>query len=240
MNLIPFTELTTFSKVFAESGIFADVKNAAQALVKIQAGQEMGIPPFAAMSGVHLIQGKAIVGAGLLAARVQGSGKYKYRVTEHNDKVCSVTFYEGGETLGISTFTIEDAKRAGTKNVDKFPRNMLFARAMSNGVKWFTPDLFGGPVYVPGEIPDDDKFEDVQHEVVPDAPAESAQLSAPDPAVSLAACRTVADLQEWRLKDGATMTPEIKALFMKRYNRFNGQETAQDFAKEAAQKEETI
>ncbi|NBO17384.1 MAG: hypothetical protein EBV07_00610 [Proteobacteria bacterium] len=54
--------------------------------------------------------------------------------------------------IGNSTFTIEDAKKAGTKNTDKFPRNMLFARAMSNGVKWYTPDVFAGPVYVPEEM----------------------------------------------------------------------------------------
>ena len=28
---------------------------------------------------------------------------------------------------------------------------MLFARAISNGVKWYCPDVFGGPVYVPEE-----------------------------------------------------------------------------------------
>ena len=29
---------------------------------------------------------------------------------------------------------------------------MLFARAVSNGVKWFAPDIFSGPVYVPEEM----------------------------------------------------------------------------------------
>jgi hypothetical protein len=29
---------------------------------------------------------------------------------------------------------------------------MLFARAMSDGVKWYTPDVFNGPVYTPDEI----------------------------------------------------------------------------------------
>ena len=33
-----------------------------------------------------------------------------------------------------------------------FARNMLFARAMSNGARWFTPDVFGGPVYTPDEL----------------------------------------------------------------------------------------
>ena len=48
--------------------------------------------------------------------------------------------------------SIEDAKKAGTKNIDRFPKNMLFARAMSNGVKWYTPDIYESPVYVPEEM----------------------------------------------------------------------------------------
>lgn len=149
---LPLNEIMTIGKAFAESGMFGDTKKAAEAIVKIQAGQEMGISPFAAMSGIHIIQGKPTVGAGIIASCIKRSGKYNYKVKEMNDKICSVDFYEGEENIGNSTFTIEDAKKAGTKNLDKFPRNMLFARAISNGVKWFTPDVFSGPVYTPEEM----------------------------------------------------------------------------------------
>lgn len=157
------TEIMSIGKAFAESGMFPDIKTAAQAVVKIQAGAEMGIPPFAAMSGIHIIQGKPTVGAGLMAANVKGSGKYDYRVVESTEKLCSIDFYQGKEKIGNSTFTIEDAKKAQTKNLDKFPKNMLFARAISNGVKWYTPDVFSGPVYVPEEM-EAVKTEDVPHE----------------------------------------------------------------------------
>lgn len=157
------SEIMSIGKAFHESGMFTDIKSAAQAVVKIQAGAEMGIPPFAAMSGIHIIQGKPTVGAGLMAANVKGSGKYDYRVVESTEKVCSIDFYQGKEKIGNSTFTIEDAKKAGTKNIDKFPKNMLFARAISNGVKWFTPDVFSGPVYVPEEMPEPEVTEDVTH-----------------------------------------------------------------------------
>lgn len=151
-------------KAFHESGMFVDIKSAAQAVVKIQAGAEIGIPPFAAMSGIHIIQGKPTIGAGLIASTVKGSGKYDYRVIQQDEKICSIDFYQGKEKLGNSTFTIEDAKKAQTKNLDKFPKNMLFARAISNGVKWFCPDVFSGPVYVPEEMPE--VTEDVKHEEV--------------------------------------------------------------------------
>ena len=146
------TDLLNISKAFAESGMFTDIKSAAQAMVKISAGQEIGIPPFASMSGIHIIQGKPTIGAGLIASSIKGSGKYDFRVVEHSEKICSIEFFQGKESLGISTFTIEDAKKAGTKNIDKFPKNMLFARAISNGVKFYTPDVFSGPVYTPEEM----------------------------------------------------------------------------------------
>jgi len=100
----------------------------------------------------------------LIAATVKGSGKYDYKVKLMDEKICSIDFYQGTEMIGNSAFTIEDAKKALTKNIDKFPKNMLFARAISNGVKWFCPDVFSGPVYVPEEMPI--ITEDVSHEVV--------------------------------------------------------------------------
>ena len=63
---LPVNDVMTLAKTFAESGMFTDTKQTAQAFVKIMAGQEIGIPPFAAMSGVHIIQGKPTIGAGLI------------------------------------------------------------------------------------------------------------------------------------------------------------------------------
>ena len=179
------TEIMSIGKAFAESGMFPDIKTAAQAVVKIQAGSEMGIPPFAAMSGIHIIQGKPTVGAGLMAANVKGSGKYDYRVIESTEKVCSIDFYQGKEKIGNSTFTIDDARKAGTKNLDKFPKNMLFARAISNGVKWYTPDVFSGPVYVPEEM--NQITEDVPHVEIIDPVNDAID--------KLAHCQTVEDLK---------------------------------------------
>lgn len=145
-------ELARVATMMAKSGFFKDASDAAQAGVKIMAGQAWGIDPFSAMSGIHVIQGKATVGAHLMAAKVKGSGKYDYRVREMTDQVCSIEYFEAGESLGVSTFSLEDAKKAGTQNLTKFPRNMLFARAMSNGQRWFCPDVFTTPVYTPEEM----------------------------------------------------------------------------------------
>lgn len=142
----------TLGDILASSGYFKDARDASQAIVKILAGRELGFGPIAAMTGVHIIQGRPSLSANLMAAAIKNGGKYNYRVKTLTNKECSIEFFECGESVGVSTFTEADAKLAGTQNMNKYPRNMLFARAMSNGAKWFCPDVFGGPVYTPDEM----------------------------------------------------------------------------------------
>ena len=150
-------DLARIGKMMAVSGYFQDAREAAQAAVKVQAGMEMGFGPFTSMTGIHIIQGRPSVGANLMASAVKANPKYDYRVREHNDNVCRIEFFEiingKRESIGVSEFTLADGKKAGTKNLDKFPRNMLFASAMSNGIRWFCPDAFNGStVYTPEEL----------------------------------------------------------------------------------------
>lgn len=169
ITTMPVNDIMTMAKTFVESGMFADTKQAAQAFVKIQAGQEIGLAPFAAMSGINILLGKPTFGAGVIASSVKGSSKYDFKVKELNDKICSIDFFEGKDFIGNSTFTIEDAKKQSTKNLDKFPKNMLYARAISNGQKWFCPDVFQMAVYVPEEMPEP-ITEDVAHVEVVEVP----------------------------------------------------------------------
>lgn len=164
LAIIQADELDTIQRtgrMLAASGYFDAKGDSAQSIAmmatKIMAGREMGFGPFASVNGVHIISGKPSVGANLMAAAVKGNGRYDYRVREMTDKVCKIEFFQRNgdklESLGVSEFNATDATKAGTKNMDKFPRNMLFARAMSNGVRWYCPDVFNGnAVYVPEEL----------------------------------------------------------------------------------------
>lgn len=150
-------DLQDIAQVFVKSGFFADTADLAKTQVKIMAGREIGLEPFASMSGIHVIKGKVTYGANVMAAKVKGSGRYDYRVREMTDKACRIMFMQfvsgKWEEVGLSEFTIEDARKAGTQNTDRFPRNMLFARAISNGVKWFCPDVTSGvTMYAPEEF----------------------------------------------------------------------------------------
>jgi hypothetical protein len=158
--LVPVTtdEAISLGKILAQSGYFADSKEAAQAITKIIAGKELGIGPVAAMTGIHVIKGKISLSANLIAAIIKRSGRYDYRVKRLDAEVCVLEFTDGGKPAGESSFTMKDAAAAGltNENLRKFPRNMLFARAMSNGAKWYCPDCFIAPVYTPEELQADD------------------------------------------------------------------------------------
>ncbi len=150
------SELKGIAEVFAKSGYFRDAREASQAFVKILAGQELGIPPMQAMTGYHIVEGKPVASATLIGTLIKRSARYNYRVVEHSDEVCAIIFLEGEDEIGVSRFTIADAKVAGLMRPGsgwtKYPKNMLFARALSNGAKWYTPDVFGGPIYTPDEL----------------------------------------------------------------------------------------
>lgn len=148
----PPADIMQLGSVLQRSGFFDDIKSEAQAIVKVMAGAELGFGPIASMTGIHVIKGKVAVGANLIASAIKRSGRYDYRVREHSDTVCEIQFFERGQPIGVSRFTEADARRMQTQNMNRFPKNMLFARALSNGAKWYTPDIFGGPIYTPDEL----------------------------------------------------------------------------------------
>ena len=144
-------ELETFARMASASGYFSDAREAAQAMVKIAAGLEMGIAPIQAMTSIHVIKGRVTLSANLMAAQVRRAG-YRYLVA-WSEGACSITFFDGENKLGESSFSLRDAKTAGLSGGGwaKYPRNMLFARAMMNGVRWYLPELALG-IYDPEEL----------------------------------------------------------------------------------------
>lgn len=161
LELKTVDDIYKVSDILAKSGMFGDVQSAAKCFVKVLAGKELGIPAFASMTGIHLIQGKPALSANLMAALIKGSGKYRYKKIKHTSEVCELEFFElwqnNWESLGISSFSKDDAQAAGllagNPNWKKYPKNMLFARAISNGFREFCPDLaLGAPIYNPDEL----------------------------------------------------------------------------------------
>tara|TARA_R110001599_G_scaffold189710_3_gene384511 strand:- start:1 stop:714 length:714 start_codon:yes stop_codon:yes gene_type:complete len=157
-----FDDLKRFCSASAASGYFKDAQDVAKAIVKVQAGMELGVPPIASMAGIHIVEGKPTLSSGLIASRIKASGKYRFVVKKHTDEECELEFKEKldgvWETAGIASFTMADAAKAGIgtrSNWKRYPKNMLFARAISNGARWYCADIFTGAIYTTEEIQDD-------------------------------------------------------------------------------------
>lgn len=161
-SMPPQMDIFRLAQALAKSGYFQDAKDEAQAVVKVLYGQELGIGPVAAMMGIYIEKGKPALHAGLIASIIKGSARYDYKVLRLDDAGCEIEFFERRgvglgqfETVGKSSFTKEDAELAQLTQKEtykKFPRNLFFARAISNGAKWYCPDIFSGSVYTPEEM----------------------------------------------------------------------------------------
>jgi hypothetical protein len=154
------------ASAFFKSGMFPNLKNEAQAYVLILAGEEMGVGPMEAVTGITLIQGKPTMSANLLAALVKRHPRYDYRVADHSDSTCRIEFIQDGEVSGVSEFTLDDAKKAGlggNQTWKKYPSALLFARALTQGVRWYAPDVTSSAAYTPEELGSDVEPEDVQN-----------------------------------------------------------------------------
>ncbi len=159
-HLINDLTLQQAAKAIAASRMFRDVRDAGQSIVKILRGRELGIGPIAAHEGIFFVKEKLALSANLMAAVIKSSGKYRCTIREHTNTVCVLEFLERIDgawvSIGCSSFSLDDAKQAGLaggENWRKYPRNMLFARAISNAAKFFCADVFSAPVYLPDEIP---------------------------------------------------------------------------------------
>jgi hypothetical protein len=185
MRIESLRDVEYLARACAASGFFKDSRDAAQAVVKIQAGIELGIPPIASMTGVHIIDGKVALSSNLIAAQIKRSGKYDYRVIEWTRERTELAFFQGGTEIGRAAFSMEDARAAGLANKGvwkSYPDAMLFARALSKGARVYTPDVFTGPVYVPEELGAEVDAEGEVISVAASAPKPAARPRAREPA----------------------------------------------------------
>lgn len=188
-----FDNIQKAANALQRSGYFADVTSEAQAIVKVMAGAELGLPPFAAMSGIHIIKGKPVIGANVMATLVKNDPRYDYRIVRCDNTECVLSWFEHGKKVGESSFTIAEAQKIGLMikdNWKNYPSDMLFARAISRGSRRFAPGIFGGsPVYTPDEMnaeTDEDGYVTGEVITTPEQPAqeqpepESEPTSEPD------------------------------------------------------------
>jgi hypothetical protein len=163
----------------AESGEKSARAQGAAAALRLYYADSLELPPLAAAE-LSVINGRLFVGAKLLRALAAQRG---YRVTkiESTAETCTAALVEveTGEEVGRSTFTIDDAKRAGLikdrSAWNSHPARMLWARASKYVLDDYAPAITLG-IYTdderaeileqPAPLPNDETWADFTPEVV--------------------------------------------------------------------------
>ena len=143
--------LQTISKELAQSRLHAH-RNPADVLFVISVGEFLGLNAATALMNIYNVNGMPTMKADLKLALAKRHPEYAGCEIDANTERCIVKMKRrnenGTEESITSTFTIEDAKRAGLfpkkDNWRMYPQRMLKARAISYAVNDLFPDIVFG------------------------------------------------------------------------------------------------
>lgn len=148
--------LESMGRILSASGFFTDINSVSRGIVKILVGREMGFSPMVSVMNIHIVKGKPMIGAILMASKIKESEKYKYRPKESTREKCVLSAWERDskndpwEPLPDIEFTIQEAKAAGLKvndpdsNWAKWPKLMLHWRCIGIFCRVYCPELLAG------------------------------------------------------------------------------------------------
>lgn len=143
--------LQSISKELAQSRLHAH-RNPADVLFVILVGESLGLNAATALMNIYNVNGMPTMKADLKLALAKRNPEYAGCEIDSNTERCIVKMKRrkenGTEEAITSTFTIEDAKRAGLfpkkDNWRNYPQRMLKARAISYAVNDLFPDIVFG------------------------------------------------------------------------------------------------
>jgi len=136
--------------------LFPGIQTPEAAVTLMLLCQAEGLHPMQALRRYDLIQNRpAMKTDAMLAEFMRRGGRVKWHTMTETE--CEATFTSQGVPDGVKIkWTLEDAKRAGLGGKDnwhKYPRQMLRARVVSEGVRASDPGVNSG-IYTPEEVAD--------------------------------------------------------------------------------------
>ena len=144
-DLIPMADVERMAAAVAASGLFG-LKSPQQAIALMLVAQAEGLHPATAAQDYDIIQGRAARKTHSVLARFQQSGG-SVQWHELTDQTAEATFsHPAGGSLRIA-WTFAQAQKAGLTNKDNwrnYPRAMLRARCIAEGVRAVYPAAIGG------------------------------------------------------------------------------------------------
>lgn len=211
LALSSFDDLARAAQAVAESKLFG-VTTPEQAIALFLVAQSEGRHPASAAKEYHIIKGRPSLKADAILARFQQAGG-SVRWNERTETAVSATFShpQGGDVE--IRWTLDDARRAGLASGDgwrKYPRHMLSARVISEGVRaCYAPVVCG--LYTPEEV------EQFDSPAPAAAPSKPLFKSAPKPAktVEVQEVKTLpssAPAVDTEQSPNKALTTEIEAL----------------------------
>lgn len=153
---VPVSEMERIADDVVKSGLFG-FKTNAQAMAIMALCTADGIHPATAIRDYHVIQGRPAMKADAMLARFQKAGGVVNWVEYTDTKVAGEFSHPQSSPHPVRVeWTIEQAKRiglAGKDNWKNYPRAMLRARVISEGVRTVYPGIAVG-VYTVEEVRD--------------------------------------------------------------------------------------
>ena len=153
-----------YARALADSGLLPSAyrRNPANVLWAVEYGEMLGLPPMAAMTGVHVIEGKPTASAGLISGLVRQAG-HKLRVWgTGKSATCEIVRSDDPEHTFSVTWTLRkepgdnpSAEEAGLlgKNVWKnYPASMLKSRAITQCARDACEEVLYGLHYTAEEL----------------------------------------------------------------------------------------
>jgi len=144
-DLVPWSDQERMATAIAKSGLFG-LKDTTQVLALMAGAQAEGRHPASVAKDYHIIQGRPALKADAILARFQEAGGKVEWKTYTDDEVTGVFTHPQGGSLPV-TWTLKNAKAiglAGKDNWAKYPRAMLRARVISEGVRSVYPAVMVG------------------------------------------------------------------------------------------------
>ncbi len=93
-------EATPICEVFVKSGIFDDIKDVAQAIVKVLAGREIGLSPLESMMNLYIVKNRVAANSKVVSSLIKKSKTYDYIIEKLDNEECIISFTKDGKELG--------------------------------------------------------------------------------------------------------------------------------------------
>ena len=176
----PVSELEAMANHIVKSGLFG-LRKTEEAVALMLVAQAEGRHPGTVAAEYHIIQGRPALKADAILARFQKAGG-KVDWSEYTDECVSGTFsHPAGGSLKVD-WDMNRAKAAGLGTKDnwkKYPRQMLRARVISDGVRGVYPAVLQG-FYTPEEVQDFAPSASAPAPAAVSAPAKKAKKVEPE------------------------------------------------------------